>query len=255
MKTKESIEIKWGKKIEEMRRKADFKYNILLQNKKRLYERNFDYEVEKNERKKQSYIKRKEDEYRRKMLNEIREMEWKPKREYKSEWPKIVPIQFAMKLAQENSRLRDTDEDGNGNCISCNRWCTWEELAWGHRYSRKFTTICLEPENINAQCHTCNRITWPLWNPWLKMKTNDEYDKNIVKKFGEWAIQKLKDGITKFTQLRKWTPWRDYDLKVKIPELIDENERLWATKSAAFRATHKPYRNWRKIWAEYDKRH
>lgn len=75
MKTKESIEIKWGKKIEEMRRKADFKYNVLLQNKKRLYERNFDYEVEKNERKKQSYIKRKEDEYRRKMLNEIREME------------------------------------------------------------------------------------------------------------------------------------------------------------------------------------
>lgn len=253
--TRESIEAKWARKLVEIKKKADFKYNILLQNRKRVYERNFEYEVEKNERKKQIYIKKKEQEYHRKMMNEIRELENKPKRTYKTEWPNIKPLQFAMKLAQENARLRDTDENGRGRCISCNQLCEFEWLAGGHRYSRKFTTICLEPENLNAQCHTCNRITWPLGNPALKLKTNEEYDRNIVKKYWEWAIHKLKDGITKFTQTVKWTPWRDYDLKVKIPELIEENERLWETKSPNFRLTHKPYRNWRKTWVEYDKRH
>ncbi len=255
MRTKADIERKWARKLVEIKKKLDFRYSVLLQNRKRVYDRNFDYEIEKNERKKQAAIKKKEAEYHRKMLNEIRELENKPKRVYVTDWPKIKPLQFAMKIAQENARLRDTDENGRGRCISCNQLCDWEWLAGGHRYSRKFTTICLEPENINAQCHTCNRITWPLWNPALKLKTNEEYDKNIVKKFGEWAIEKLKKGIFKFTQTIKWTPWRDYDLKEKIPELIDENERLWTTKSPNFLSNHKPYKNWRKIWVEYDKRH
>ena len=83
--TRESIEAKWARKLVEIKKKADFKYNILLQNRKRVYERNFEYEVEKNDRKKQIYIKKKEQEYHRKMMNEIRELENKPKRIYKTE--------------------------------------------------------------------------------------------------------------------------------------------------------------------------
>ena len=85
MKTKAGIEAKWGKKIEEMKIKADFKYKILLQNRRKYYDKNWEYEIEKNERKKRAYINKKEAEYRRKMLNEIREMQNKPKRVYKSE--------------------------------------------------------------------------------------------------------------------------------------------------------------------------
>jgi hypothetical protein len=85
MKTRESIEARWGKKIEEMKVKADFKFKILLQNRKKYYESNWEYEILKNERKKQAYINKKETEYKRKMLNEIREMQNKPKRVYKSE--------------------------------------------------------------------------------------------------------------------------------------------------------------------------
>ena len=255
MKTKESIRIKWEKKAEDMRKKADFKYNILIQNRKKSLEKRYEYEWEKNERKKMAYIRKKEAEYKRKMQNEIRELQNKPKRVYKSEWPNIKPLQFAMKLAQENARLRDTDKDGRWYCISCNAYCEWEGLAGWHRYSRQFTNMCLEPENINAQCHNCNKITWPLWNPVLKMKTNDEYDRNIVKKFWEWAIPKLKWLVVEFTHRRASDPKKWYDLKKKIPQLIKENEKLWAKKSDAFRATHKPYRNWRKTWEEYDKRH
>ena len=82
---KARIEARWAKKAEDMRIKADFKYKILLQNRKKYYENNWEYEVLKNEKKKQAYIRKKEEEYKRKCLNEIRAMQDKPKRVYKSE--------------------------------------------------------------------------------------------------------------------------------------------------------------------------
>lgn len=255
VKTEASIKLYREKKKELMRKKADFKYENLIIRRRKVVDKRFEYEIEKYERKKRAYIKKKEEEYRRKCLNAIRELKNRPKKVYKSEWPKINLMQFALKLAQENAKLRDTDENGRWRCISCNRLFEWEWLAWWHRYSRKFTTICLEPENLNAQCHNCNWITWPKWNPVEKMMVNEEYDKNIIAKYGEWAIKKLKDGLVKFTQMRKGTKWRDYDLMKVIPKLVKENEKLWATKSEAFLATHKPYRKWWQTWGEYEKRH
>lgn len=246
MKTKASIEAKWNKKVEDMKVKADFKYTILLQNRKKQFEKNFEYEVEKNERKKMSYIRKKELEYKRKMLNEIRELENKPKRVYKSEWPKIKPLEFAMQIAQENSKLRDTDDEWRGRCISCDKFCEWWELAGWHRFSRRFNNICLEKENINAQCHNCNLITWPLWNPALKLKTNEKYDENMDKKWWEWTSERLRLLTREYAQGKG----KHYDLKKKIPQLIKENERLWKTKSF-----HKPWRKRASIWEEYDKRH
>ena len=180
------------------------------------------------------------------MLNEIREVEWKPKREYKTEWPKIKPLQFAMELAQENARLRDTDADGNGYCISCNKWCSWENLSWWHRYSRRFQHICLEIENINAQCRSCNWATWPRGDTVAKERVNDEYDKNIDKKWWEWTAAKLKK---KLSDTLEWK-WHKYDLSITMPILIRENEALWREKNF-----YKPKKNWRKLWEAYDKRH
>ena len=249
MKTKESIQAKWDRKLEEMRVKADYRYSILYSNKVAKVNQNLEYEKEKLERKKKSYIRKKEEEYKRKCLNEIRELKGRPKREYKSEWPKIKPIEFAMEIAQENSKLRDTDADGNGYCISCNRWCSWGELAWWHRYSRKFKNMCLEEENINAQCHKCNWITWPKWDPIEKGRVNNEYDKAIARKFGEDANKKLARKVREFFNNTD-TKARAYNLKQKIPYLIRINKELWATKNF-----YKPRKKWEKIWEEYDKRH
>ncbi len=245
-KTKDSIKRKWDKKLEQIVAQANFRYEILKQNKKKSWDKRWEYELSKIDKKRDAYIRKKEEEYRRKMMNEIREMENKPKRVYKSEWPKIKPLQFAMQIAQENARLRDTDADGNWRCISCDRWCEWWELAGWHRFSRRFNNICLEKENINAQCHTCNRITWPLWNPALKLKTNDRYSENMDKKWWEWTSERLR------LLTRDYAQWKGkhYDLKKKIPQLIKENERLWKTKSF-----YKPWRRWGNIWEEYDKRH
>ena len=249
-KTKDSIERKWAKKLETVRLRAEFKFNVLIENRKKKHNEALEHDIEKLEKKKAAYLNKKEKVYKRGMLNEIREFEWRPRRVYKSEWPKIKPIQFAMKIAQENARLRDTDEEGRWRCISCNSLCEWEELAGWHRYSRMFTNMCLEPENINAQCHTCNRITWPQWNPALKVKTNAEYDNNIEEKFWEWTVQRLKDLVVEFT---KWGS-KKYDLSKKIPELIRYNEELWWEKSTSFRENHKR-RDWRITRNEYVKRH
>lgn len=84
-KSEATIKQKWDKKTEEMRVKAKFRFDILIQNRKKVMEKNFDYEVEKYNRKRDAYIRKKEEEYKRKCLNEIREWKGKPKREYKSE--------------------------------------------------------------------------------------------------------------------------------------------------------------------------
>lgn len=227
-----------------MAKRAEFKYNVLLQNKKKQYEKNYEYEIEKNRRKLNSYIKKMEDKYRKKMLNEIRLVEWKKQREYKSAKPKIKPIEFAMQIAQENARLRQTDENGYGRCISHkdNQIFAWGKLAGWHRYSRRFKTICLELENINAQCHDCNNATWPLGNVELKARTNMRYDENLDKLYGEWTAEKLHQ---KYIAHMHWER-EAYDLDKMIPELIDENERLWKTKNF-----YAPWKKWRAIWTKY----
>jgi hypothetical protein len=48
---------------------------------------------------------------------------------YKEKKKTLNIVEFAMELQQENSKLRDTDADGNGFCISCDKLCTWSELA------------------------------------------------------------------------------------------------------------------------------
>lgn len=240
MKDKYSITKKWEYKIEEMKKKTELKYSILLSKKKEKVEANWEYEISKLERKKNSEIKKKEEQYNRKMNNEIRVLEWKPKREYKSDAPKIKPLQFAMDIAQENAKLRDTDADGNWPCIShaTHKTFSWWELAWGHRFSRRFQTLCLEPENINAQCHECNWTTWPKGDTVAKEKVNHQYDENLDKKFWKWTAERLSKKVVDYFHGK----WKKYDLKMEIPKLIDENEKLWATKNF-----YAPKKKWRVI--------
>ncbi len=225
-----------------MKMKTDVKYAILIANRKKKCDALYDKEVEKLEKKKRSYIRKKEEQYKRMMENELRELEGKPKKPLKTPWPKIKPLQFAMEIAQENARLRDSDEDGNGYCISCDKWCTWWEHAGGHRYSRKFQTCCLEKENINLQCHTCNFITWPGWNHEKKIQVNMHYDENLNKKFWEWTSAKLAKKVSDYFQGKGGK----YDLERVIPKLIKENEKLWAKKNF-----YSPKRKWWNVWTRY----
>ena len=74
-KTRESIERKWRRMVEVMKAKADFKYTVLIENKKKKLEKSYEYEWERNEKRKAAYLRKKTEEYNRKMMNEIRELE------------------------------------------------------------------------------------------------------------------------------------------------------------------------------------
>lgn len=199
--------------------------------------------IAKIQRKNLAYLKKKELEYDRKMNNELRQLAGKPQREYKTKKPsKNQKLQFALDIAQENSKLRDTNENGEGFCISCNQKKSWSELAGGHRYSRMYQSICLHKANINAQCHSCNWATWPKGNTLESERVNAEYDKNIIKKRGEDELLELQ--LMKQEELWKPLAYKRTEPKLDelIPNLIAENERLWKRKSF-----YKPKKNWRKL--------
>ena len=75
MKSKASIQAKWEKKISEMRKKAEFKYRLELQQKQMQWKKDFEYLTIKVNKKRDAYISKKEKEYHKRMLNEIRELE------------------------------------------------------------------------------------------------------------------------------------------------------------------------------------
>jgi hypothetical protein len=113
LKTKESIELKWNKKWEMLKKSTQFRYDVLLNK----YRAKLDGDIEKrrlkHEKKINAYLNKKKVEYQRKMKNEIREMENRPPIVYKKRVsPVKKPLQFAMELAQENAKLRDTNADG-----------------------------------------------------------------------------------------------------------------------------------------------
>ena len=225
---------------------AKIKANLKIEKIREQNEKNTEYQIGRVWKKHQSDLAKKKLEYERKAKNELRLLEGKPQREYRTKKPsKNQKLQFALEIAQENSKLRDTNENGEGFCISCNQKKSWSELAGGHRYSRMFQSICLHKANINAQCHSCNWATWPKGNTLESERINAEYDRNIIKKRGEdklLELQKMKQEELEHPVAYKRT---EPKLDELIPDLIAENERLWKGKKF-----YKPKKAWRKLYTK-----
>lgn len=227
---------KLEKKAEEIRNKYDYE---------------FERQYLKVEKKSKTYLNKKRVEYERKCKNEIRKLEWKPEREYKKKVTPFKILEFAMELQQENSKLRDTDADGVGSCISCWKICQRWELAGWHYISRRVKNICVNPNNINAQCHRCNLIMWPLWNVDLKLKTEWRYRENLIKKFWLDTVNHLEQQKTLYFQKwyeSNWDFWQwKIDINKYIEQLIEENKRRWREKKF-----YRPRKDWKKVWDNRD---
>ena len=215
-------------------------------------EAEYDKQMTKLYKKDNAYIRKKEQEYKRKCNNEIRKSQGKEEKEYKQQpLPRNKKLQIALAIAQENSKLRDTNEDGYWYCITCKRWCSWEELAGWHGYSRTIQGVCLRESNINAQCHNCNWIMWPKGNTLEKEKTALNYRENARDKRWDDEIDMLQEMAKKsIKDPVKYAPSSDYICDI-IPELIRRNEELRKKKSPEFKATHKPAKNRRKLREKY----
>lgn len=229
------------RRIEERRVKLHEKTELELERK-----------IEKIQKKSLAYINKKRNEYYRKCMNEKRRSEGKQERNYKPRpLSRNKKLQFALAIAQENARLRDTNADGYGNCISCGKRCSYEEMAGGHGESRTTQGTCLRVENINAQCHPCNYAMWPRGNHTLKMKTQMHYRINARKRRWDDRIEKLLLHVKAcIIDPVKTSPSEAYICSI-IPELIEINEKLRSHKSGEFRKTHKPAKAWRRFRENY----
>ena len=236
-------QLKLNKKNIEYRKKTDIEYHRLL---------------DKAQRKARSYLNKKILEYDRKCKNEIRKLEGKKERVYKKKKKTLNLVEFAMELMQENARLRDSDREWKGFCISCDKLVSWGNHAWGHDFSRKVKNICLCTRNINLQCNWCNRTTWPRWDKIASERVNRKYNENLARKYWESVVAQLKEWYESYfktdydenwvigTIKKKKSEAEDYLVKKYIPELIEENELRWKWKDF-----YSPSKKWEKIWNDY----
>ena len=112
VKTKESIIAKWKKVYEAAYAKAMWERKTKVEQEKERNKNNLDRKIAQIDRKILAKLKRKELDCDRKCKNEIRKLEGKEERVYKVKKKKLNKLDFALKIAQENVRLRDTDDKG-----------------------------------------------------------------------------------------------------------------------------------------------
>jgi hypothetical protein len=53
-------------------------------------------------------------------------------------------------------RLRDANESGYCQCITCMRWHHWKDIDCGHFVKRNKLTVRYNEKNAHAQCRYCN---------------------------------------------------------------------------------------------------
>lgn len=53
-------------------------------------------------------------------------------------------------------RLRDSDSNGYGTCITCKKKKPWRNFDCGHFQSRRFINTRYEEKNAHSQCVHCN---------------------------------------------------------------------------------------------------
>jgi len=79
-------------------------------------------------------------------------------------------------------RLRDSDDTGILNCISCGIPIHWTKADAGHFIKRQFKSTRYNEKNCNGQCRKCN---------WLLQGNDIEYAKGLVKKWGPGIVERL----------------------------------------------------------------
>lgn len=88
----------------------------------------------------------------------------------------------ADKWFSQYIRLRDSDENGIAECITCGAKIHWKKIQNGHFVSRKTNTLRYDDENCNAQCLGCNMF-----------KSGEQYlySKAIDLKYGDGKADEL----------------------------------------------------------------
>lgn len=79
-------------------------------------------------------------------------------------------------------RLRDTNENGIGNCCSCGKIVKYNNSDCGHYVNRKHNSLRYSEINCNIQCISCNRYS---------EGNMSGYTLFLIRKYGSDIIEKL----------------------------------------------------------------
>ncbi|MFS8160063.1 MAG: recombination protein NinG, partial [Candidatus Roizmanbacteria bacterium] len=79
-------------------------------------------------------------------------------------------------------RLRDSDENGFGKCITCDNIEYWKYADAGHFRPRKHTSTFVHEKNLSSQCKSCNQI---------KGGREKEHGEALDNKWGEGTAEML----------------------------------------------------------------
>lgn len=119
-------------------------------------------------------------------------------------------------------RLRDTDHEGYGPCITCGRPLFWKKGDCGHGHSRAHMATKYDEKNNHLQCKPCNGFHGG---------KREVYEKAINKKYGPqtWELLEIKSkGVCK---------WGDFEIKALARHYQQEAEKL--AKARGFILTFK----------------
>lgn len=90
-------------------------------------------------------------------------------------------------------RLRDSDENGTGSCVTCGKLLHWKEAHAGHFVRCGKETLRFSEQNVHFQCSTCN--TYNEGERW-------KFGKFLDEKFGAGFADDLE---RRGEEIRKWT--------------------------------------------------
>jgi hypothetical protein len=60
------------------------------------------------------------------------------------------------KVFSKYIRIRNTDENGYGECVTCAKCIHWKDGDAGHFITRAALSTRFEPRNVHLQCKGCN---------------------------------------------------------------------------------------------------
>lgn len=60
------------------------------------------------------------------------------------------------KIFSQYVRLRDSNAEGYGDCITCSKELHWKQAHAGHFVSRRVNSLRYDELNVNMQCNYCN---------------------------------------------------------------------------------------------------
>lgn len=111
-------------------------------------------------------------------------------------------------------RLRDSDEEGDVVCISCDWKGFWEDCDCGHFFRRGLKSVRYDEDNCHAQCRSCNRF---------KDGNQAGYSRGLIEKIG---VMKYGELVQRKNEVKKWVSYEIIMLheyyEKKVKELKDK---------------------------------